>query len=212
MKRVISILLAICMLTVLVGCLSKEDEQKYREIVGGIINEEIDDFYNGKNSTLNDYFDCKETKIEYTIDRIEKINDTNTDIMVSITYNIIADVSKENYTDTAISLIGFTLGQFFETRKVDDIVISMIGKFSDDKDYKQHYKVLLNNEEFFDIQKHMEEENTTSSNSKSGLKCKVCGKYFKPGDSGGNYMSIAKTGMCKNCYNNFQWGQKATGK
>ncbi len=25
-------------------------------------------------------------------------------------------------------------------------------------------------------------------------------------------MSIARTGMCKNCYNNFQWGQKATGK
>ena len=41
--------------------------------------------------------------------------------------------------------------------------------------------------------------------------CKSCGRSYEAGDAGGNFMSIAKTGMCKNCYNNFQWAQAATG-
>lgn len=34
--------------------------------------------------------------------------------------------------------------------------------------------------------------------------CGSCGRSFNSGDIGGNYKSIAKTGMCKNCYNNFK--------
>lgn len=33
--------------------------------------------------------------------------------------------------------------------------------------------------------------------------CKSCGRQYEAGDAAGNYMNIAKTGMCKNCYNNF---------
>lgn len=39
--------------------------------------------------------------------------------------------------------------------------------------------------------------------------CKSCGRTFT--DSA-NKNSIARTGMCKNCYNNFQWGMEATGR
>lgn len=41
--------------------------------------------------------------------------------------------------------------------------------------------------------------------------CKSCGRTYEAGDSGGNFMSIARTGMCKNCYNNFKWAQDALG-
>ena len=47
---------------------------------------------------------------------------------------------------------------------------------------------------------------TTSTNI-----CKSCGRSFPAGDDGGNFMNIAKTGMCKNCYNNFQWGKQFIG-
>lgn len=40
-------------------------------------------------------------------------------------------------------------------------------------------------------------------------KCSICGKSYYPGDSGGNYMSIAKTKMCKKCYENFKWAMDA---
>jgi len=49
-----------------------------------------------------------------------------------------------------------------------------------------------------------------SSGSSSGSKtCKSCGRTFSDTS---NFMSIAKTGMCKNCYNNYNWGKAATGK
>lgn len=51
---------------------------------------------------------------------------------------------------------------------------------------------------------------SSSGHSKNNT-CKSCGRSFPAGDSGGNYMSIARTGMCKNCYNNYQWGKKALG-
>ena len=55
--------------------------------------------------------------------------------------------------------------------------------------------------------------NSGSSSSKySTNTCKSCGRTYEAGDSGGNFMSIARTGMCKNCYENFKWGQKAIGK
>ena len=41
--------------------------------------------------------------------------------------------------------------------------------------------------------------------------CKSCGRSFEAGDDDGNFMNIARTGMCNNCYNNYQWGQKAIG-
>ena len=47
------------------------------------------------------------------------------------------------------------------------------------------------------------------SSSSSSRTCKSCGRSFT--DSS-NTMSIAKTGMCKNCYNNFKWGQDALGR
>lgn len=52
--------------------------------------------------------------------------------------------------------------------------------------------------------------NSGSGGTKSAT-CKSCGRTFQAGDSGGNYKNIARTGMCNNCYGNFQWGQKAIG-
>ena len=52
----------------------------------------------------------------------------------------------------------------------------------------------------------------SSSGSHKTATCKSCGRTYEAGDSGGNFMNIARTGMCKRCYNNFQWGQAATGK
>ena len=40
--------------------------------------------------------------------------------------------------------------------------------------------------------------------------CKSCGRTFDTGSS--NARSIARTGMCNNCYSNFKWGQDALGK
>ena len=55
----------------------------------------------------------------------------------------------------------------------------------------------------------------TSSYTYEPLKCSTCGKSYYPGDSGGNYMSIARTHMCKKCYENFKWAmdtyEEATG-
>ena len=44
------------------------------------------------------------------------------------------------------------------------------------------------------------------------LTCKVCGRTFEAGDPGGNFRSIVSTNMCKQCYKNFEYGMKATGK
>ena len=52
----------------------------------------------------------------------------------------------------------------------------------------------------------------SSSSHHSTITCKSCGRTYEAGDSGGNYMNIARTGMCKNCYNNFKWAQDALGK
>ncbi|MBQ6646134.1 MAG: hypothetical protein IJM56_05580 [Clostridia bacterium] len=41
------------------------------------------------------------------------------------------------------------------------------------------------------------------SNPNGSLTCGVCRKSYKAGDSGGNYMSIARSGMCVSCYNSF---------
>lgn len=55
-----------------------------------------------------------------------------------------------------------------------------------------------------------ETESSSGSSSGSHSKtCKFCHREFEAGDDGGNFMNIAKTGMCKNCYNNYKW---ATGK
>lgn len=39
--------------------------------------------------------------------------------------------------------------------------------------------------------------------------CGSCGRTFEAGDAGGNFMSISRTGMCTNCYNNYKY---ATGR
>ncbi len=41
--------------------------------------------------------------------------------------------------------------------------------------------------------------------------CKMCGRSWNSGDSGGNYMSIALSGMCKSCKSNYKWSQAALG-
>ncbi len=41
----------------------------------------------------------------------------------------------------------------------------------------------------------------------SEAKCKSCGRTYKPGDTDGNFMNIARTGMCNNCYENFKWAK-----
>lgn len=63
-----------------------------------------------------------------------------------------------------------------------------------------------------------ENMNSKKGNSSSSAKpagegvCKSCGRQFEAGDSGGNYMNIAKTGMCKNCYNNYNSMSEFLGK
>lgn len=42
-----------------------------------------------------------------------------------------------------------------------------------------------------------------SYSSPSSNTCKSCGRSWNAGDSGKNFMNIAKTGMCNNCENNF---------
>lgn len=51
----------------------------------------------------------------------------------------------------------------------------------------------------------------SGGSSSSTNKCKSCGRVFEAGDSAGNYRCIARTGMCNNCYNNYQWAQDALG-
>ena len=51
------------------------------------------------------------------------------------------------------------------------------------------------------------------SNGSGGdtLKCNTCGHVYEAGDNGGNYMNIARTGMCKSCYKDFMALQEAVG-
>lgn len=47
-----------------------------------------------------------------------------------------------------------------------------------------------------------------SSSNVSTNTCGSCGRSYKAGDAGGNFMSIAKSGLCKNCNSNreyFEW-------
>ena len=44
----------------------------------------------------------------------------------------------------------------------------------------------------------------TSDSGTSKATCKMCGKSWKAGDSGGNYMSIALRNMCNDCYKNYK--------
>ncbi len=46
-----------------------------------------------------------------------------------------------------------------------------------------------------------------SSHKVSTATCKSCGRTWEAGDDGGNFMQIAKSGMCKTCYNNYMWGK-----
>ena len=50
---------------------------------------------------------------------------------------------------------------------------------------------------------------SSSSTGNSSKTCQVCHRSFT--DSA-NKNSISRTNMCKNCYSNFEWGMKATGK
>lgn len=44
------------------------------------------------------------------------------------------------------------------------------------------------------------------TNTEQGVKCKSCGKEYKKGSD--NASSIARSGMCTNCYNNYKSMQK----
>lgn len=47
---------------------------------------------------------------------------------------------------------------------------------------------------------------TSDSGSRSSKKatCGSCGRTYEAGDSGGNFMSIAQTHMCKKCARNYE--------
>lgn len=47
-----------------------------------------------------------------------------------------------------------------------------------------------------------------SSGERDVAECGSCDRKYYAGDVGGNYMSIARTGMCKNCYNNYKFTQE----
>lgn len=42
--------------------------------------------------------------------------------------------------------------------------------------------------------------------------CKSCDRVYEAGDSGGNYKSISKSGMCKRCLDNYLTMSEALGK
>ena len=54
-------------------------------------------------------------------------------------------------------------------------------------------------------------EDKKNSNTGEGV-CKSCGRKFEAGDTAENYMNIARTGMCNNCYNNYKSMSEALGK
>lgn len=45
---------------------------------------------------------------------------------------------------------------------------------------------------------------SSGSHSSKSATCGACGRTYEAGDSGGNYMSIARTHMCKNCARNYE--------
>ena len=45
---------------------------------------------------------------------------------------------------------------------------------------------------------------TDGGSAGSTNKCSICGRTWSAGDSGGNYMSIARRNMCVSCYNTYQ--------
>lgn len=49
---------------------------------------------------------------------------------------------------------------------------------------------------------------STKSSDSSTNTCSMCGRSWKAGDSGGNYMSITLRNMCVSCYRNYQDMQK----
>ena len=51
----------------------------------------------------------------------------------------------------------------------------------------------------------------SGSSTRDSSECKSCHRTYYAGDSAGNYMNIARTGMCNNCYDNFKWAQDALG-
>ena len=51
----------------------------------------------------------------------------------------------------------------------------------------------------------------SSSYKPKSSECKSCHRTFYAGDSAGNFMNIARTGMCNKCYENFLWAQEALG-
>ena len=51
-----------------------------------------------------------------------------------------------------------------------------------------------------------------SRGSGSSNTCGSCGRSWSAGDSGGNYMNIARTGMCNNCENNYHTLKPFLGK
>ena len=53
---------------------------------------------------------------------------------------------------------------------------------------------------------------TSSGPSLDQNTCRVCGRSWHAGDSGGNYMSIARTHMCVNCYNNYKYAEQTLDK
>lgn len=45
--------------------------------------------------------------------------------------------------------------------------------------------------------------------TESKLTCPMCGKTYRAGDIGGNYLNIAKTHMCKSCEQNYLFAKNA---
>ena len=195
----------------LTGCISEEEKQACLEEVDKIIKEEIEDINNGKYFLAYKYIDKEGTKIDYTIDSIDESADENNKLIVSITYNITSDTDIEQYTDDELYLAGARFDMVFMREDVGDYDVSIIGKTNSDKSWYYHYVVNFNGEEIYSGKKVSEESFSRISSKTSGESktCKFCGRRFTDSD---NINSIAKTGMCENCYNNFQWGQKATGK
>ena len=100
-------------------------------------------------------------------------------------------------------------------------IISNGHTYEFENEFNTYYRLIKDNSQVYEEKSEVSENRVdnsgkyvtqvttpSSTDDNSGEKCKSCGRTYTDSE---NKMSIAKTGMCKNCYNNFQWGQSATG-
>lgn len=81
----------------------------------------------------------------------------------------------------------------------EDVYIDSDGnsyEFSSEKEKSEYYSNYWSNDYIIGPRV----ASSTKSPSRNAIKCSRCNKYYEPGDMMGNYMSIAYSNFCKDCY------------